>query len=75
MIVEKEDSQVRLDQYLAQKLEISRSKIQNAIKDQKVKVNGKIVSASYQVKENDKIEMEKMEGVPITLEKENFIMN
>lgn len=72
MIVEKEDSQVRLDQYLAQKLEISRSKIQNAIKEQKVKVNGKIVSASYQVKENDKIEMEEIEGVPITLEKENI---
>lgn len=45
----------RLDSYLAEELELSRSKVQKLIKEKLVEVNGKCVSSSYQVKEGDKI--------------------
>ena len=50
-----EESNIRLDIYLANKLDISRSKIQKLIKQEKIKVNNKIVSNSYLVEENDEI--------------------
>lgn len=45
----------RLDTYLAEELDISRSKVQKLIKEKLVTVNNKLVSGSYQVKENDVI--------------------
>lgn len=45
----------RLDTYLAEELNISRSKVQKLIKEKLVTVNNKLVSGSYQVKENDEI--------------------
>ncbi len=53
--VEKEEC--RIDLYLANKLDISRSKVQKLIKEKKVKVNGKEASASFIVKDNDLIEV------------------
>ena len=41
---------VRIDQYLADNLDISRSKIQKLIKQGKILVDGKETSSSYQVK-------------------------
>ena len=46
-------SNIRLDQYLADVLELSRSKIQKLIKDDRITVDGKNVNASYLVKENE----------------------
>lgn len=46
-------SNIRLDQYLADTLELSRSKIQKLIKDDRITVDGKNVNASYLVKENE----------------------
>lgn len=46
-------SNIRLDQYLADALELSRSKIQKLIKDDRITVDGKNVNASYLVKENE----------------------
>ena len=54
-IVVENDFDTRLDSYLATKLDISRSKIQKLIKDEKILVNEKMVSASYKVMENDVI--------------------
>jgi len=48
----------RLDTYLAEELDISRSKVQKLIKEKLVTVNNKLVSGSYQVKENDVIELD-----------------
>ena len=48
IISEKEN--LRIDQYLTEELDISRSKIQKLIKDEKVSVNGKIISNNYKVK-------------------------
>lgn len=57
VIDEEEDD--RLDVYLSKQLgDMSRSYIQKIIKDDKVKVNGKIEKAKYLVKEDDKIEIE-----------------
>ena len=57
MIKVEEETTSRLDTYLAEKLELSRSKIQKLIKEDLVTVNGKNVNGSYQVKLNDEIEI------------------
>ena len=57
MIIVEEETTSRLDTYLAEKLELSRSKIQKLIKEDLVTVNGKNVNGSYQVKLNDEIEV------------------
>ncbi len=57
MIICDEDTCKRIDLYLSEKLDLSRSKVQKLIRDEKVIVNGKSVSANYKVKVNDKIEV------------------
>ncbi|MBE6147633.1 MAG: RluA family pseudouridine synthase [Firmicutes bacterium] len=57
MNLEADKDNIRIDQYLSEKLEISRSKVQKLIKEEKVLVNDKLVSASYTVKLNDKVEV------------------
>lgn len=54
-VVDKED--MRIDSFLAEELELSRSKVQKLIKEKLVTVNGKVVSSSYQVKLDDEIEV------------------
>ena len=41
MILVEDNEGVRIDSYLSEKLELSRSKVQKIIKEDKVKVNGK----------------------------------
>lgn len=79
-IVVNDEFDIRLDSYLASKLDISRSKIQKLIKDEKILVNGKGVSASYKVMEKDLIEVNdsldfsidiKGEDIPLDIVYEN----
>ena len=56
IVVEKEN--IRLDQYISESLNISRSKVQKLIKQDKVIVNGKIEKASYLVSLDDLIEVD-----------------
>ena len=58
MIIVEENEGLRIDRYLASELDISRSKIQKLIEEEKVFVNGKIVPSSYAVKIDDKIEVQ-----------------
>ena len=56
--IEAKKKEIRLDQYLSEELELSRSKIQKLIKEGKVLVNDKKVQPSYLVKEDDWIIVE-----------------
>lgn len=56
IIADKEN--VRIDNYLSEKLDLSRSKVSKMIKDCKVLVNGKTVKTSYLLRLNDSIEAE-----------------
>lgn len=58
IIVKQEDSNKRIDNYLALKMDLSRSKISKMIKEEKVLVNGKNTKNSYLLRESDQIEAE-----------------
>ncbi len=68
MRIESKKDNIRIDQYLMEELDISRSKIQKAIKNNNIKVNDVVIKNSYKVKENDiidyEIEEEKMDVEP-----------
>ena len=63
---------VRIDSYLSSELDISRSKVQKLIKQEKVLVNGNPTNSSYTVKENDKISVLDELDFEITVEPENI---
>ena len=62
----------RLDQFLAKKMDVSRSKIQKLISEGKVLVDGKTVSASFLVDYENDIEVNDDLNYEITVEKENI---
>ena len=63
---------IRLDQYLSQELDISRSKIQKLIKDKRIFVNGKNVNSSYLVSENEIIDVDDDLSFEIHINPENI---
>ena len=72
MIKVEENINARLDTYLSEKLELSRSKVQKLVKENLVTVNGKSVNSSYQVKLNDEIEVNDNLDYEINVEPENI---
>ena len=70
-IDENEENQ-RIDNYLAEILKISRSKIQSEIKSGNIKVNNSNKKPSYILKENDKIEFELSEDEKIEISPQNI---
>ena len=58
MILVEDREGSRIDSFLSTSLSLSRSKIQKLIKENKVTVNGKIISSSYSVKIGDSIEVD-----------------
>jgi len=63
---------VRLDQYLAEELNVSRSKVQKLIKDERIFVNGKLVSSSYNVHLDDGISVDDDLSFEIHIEPEDI---
>ena len=72
MIKVEEADNKRIDVYLSEKLDISRSKVQKLIKDNLVTVNGKNVNVSYQVKIDDEIEVDDDLDYDINVEPEDL---
>ena len=70
MIADKEN--IRLDQYLTEKLSISRSKVQRLIEEEKVLVNGSVTSSNYKVHLNDEIEVLSDLDFSMNIEKEDI---
>lgn len=62
----------RLDKYLMDKLDVSRSKVQKLIDNENILVNDSVSKASYSVKLDDKIEILSMEDEIIDIEPENI---
>lgn len=54
-------SNIRIDAYLSEETEYTRSKIQKLIKDEQITVNNKKVNSSYKLKENDIININELE--------------
>ena len=75
MIKVEENVNSRLDSYLSEKLELSRSKVQKLVKENLVTVNGKNVNSGYQVKLNDEIEVNDDLNYEINVEPENIELN
>ena len=71
MIIVEEEGK-RLDSFLSDELEISRSKVQKLIKEGKVLVNGKVVNSSYQVRIDDVIEVNDELDYEINVEPEDI---
>ena len=67
-----ENDGVRLDKFLMDKLEISRSKVQKLIDNDNILVNGNVSKASYLVKLDDNIEVISMDDEVIDIEPENI---
>lgn len=63
---------IRIDKYLIDKLEVSRSKVQKLIDDEKVLVNDKTVKASYTVKLDDIITVDTNLFEEVTIKAENI---
>ena len=69
-VEENDDS--RIDKYLSLKLDLSRSKVQKLIDQEKILVNSKVISSSYKVKIDDVIEIDDNLDFTISVEPEDI---
>ncbi len=66
------ENKERLDQFLSNKIGISRTKVQKLIKEGKVLVNGKVSPSNFLVSEEDDIKVDDELNYDIKVEKENI---
>ena len=67
-----DQDKVRIDKFLSERTEYSRSKIQKMIEDEKILVNNNKISSNYKVKLDDEIFLDEEEEIEITDEKEDM---
>ena len=73
MNIRVEEEKIRIDKYLTDKLDLSRSKVQKLIDEEKILVNGNVISSNYKVRIDDLIEVKEEDmDFSITIEKENI---
>lgn len=73
IFIDENDENIRIDNYLSGMFEtISRSKIQNFIKNGSILVNNCTKKPSYTLKQGDKIEFEKLENEELKIEPQNI---
>ena len=72
MIINVEENNIRIDKYLLNKLDVSRSKLQKMINNGNVLVNGNIVKNSYIVKLDDEISIDEDFNEEIKILPENI---
>ena len=70
MIADKEN--IRIDQYLTEKLDISRSEVQRLIEEEKILVNGNTTTSNYKVHLDDEIEVLSDLDFSMNIEKEDI---
>lgn len=72
-IVKKEEANIRIDRYLAEKQErLSRVAIQRLIEEKKILVKGKRTKPSYKIQENDRITIEEEQPKETELKAQNI---
>jgi len=75
-LVDENDENIRLDAYLASLItDISRSKLQNAIKNGDVLVNGSSKKPSHKLHENDIVEFEPKAIEEVKIEPQNILLS
>lgn len=72
MKINVEENNIRIDQYLVNKLDYSRSKIEKLIKNKNILVNEKEIKKSYILKENDVITINEIEEETMDVEPEKM---
>lgn len=70
--VTEENQNKRIDQFLVEQLQLSRSKIAKMVQNNQVLVNGKKTKNSYLLKMNDMIQTEEYQEEPMNLTPENM---
>ncbi len=72
MKIRTEDVKKRLDVYVSEALEVTRSSAQGMIDEGLVTVNGRTQGKNYRLRENDDVEIEEQELKELTVEAENI---
>ncbi|MBE6138356.1 MAG: RluA family pseudouridine synthase [Firmicutes bacterium] len=70
-----ENIDVRLDQYLSEQTEYSRSQIKNLINDKKITVNGSVAKSSMNLKAGDVVKLEEMVLDELSAEPEEMALD
>ena len=72
MEIKVEEKDIRIDRYLVENLDYSRSKIEKLIKNKDILVNDKEIKKSYILKENDIIDIKEIDEEEINIEPEKM---
>ena len=70
--VDEIDENKRVDAYVAENTELSRTTVQRMIENEKILVNGKKTKVSYKIQNGDQISVEKEEAKEVSLKAQNI---